>query len=304
MELEKLSIEEKTYDFVAEDLKDVGHLGDGNYATVSKMIFKKTGHPMAVKKIPVRDLRATEKHEIIELAVIMKMGKCPYIVEFYGCLIRDGDVWICMELLEASMDKLAEGVFKALNQSIPEEILGKMTVSVIRALEYLKVELKIIHRDVKPSNILVNKDGAFKLCDFGISGRLVDSIAKTMEVGCRPYMAPERIDPKKAEHGYKVQSDVWSLGITLHELALGTFPYGRWNTIFEQLNAVVNGPPPQLPDDGRFSKELQEMCSACLTKDDSHRPDYTQLKQYVFYKKYSQKSVDVVAWMKTVQDAT
>ena len=41
------------------------------------------------KKIPVRDLRATEKHEIIELAVIMKMGKCPYIVEFYGCLIRD-----------------------------------------------------------------------------------------------------------------------------------------------------------------------------------------------------------------------
>lgn len=43
--------------------------------------------------------------------------------------------------------------------------------------------------DVKPSNILMSKDGEFKLCDFGISGRLVDSIAKTMEVGCRPYMA-------------------------------------------------------------------------------------------------------------------
>lgn len=69
--------------------------------------------------------------------------------------------------------------------------------------------------DVKPSNILVSVDGAFKLCDFGISGKLVDSIAKTMDVGCRPYMAPERIDPTKASLGYTILSDVWSYGITL-----------------------------------------------------------------------------------------
>lgn len=48
------------------------------------------------------------------------------------------------------------------------------------------------YTDVKPSNILVSSVGEFKLCDFGISGRLVDSIAKTMEVGCRPYMAVSR----------------------------------------------------------------------------------------------------------------
>ena len=46
-----------------------------------------------------------------------------------------------------------------------------------------------VHVDVKPSNVLLSRTGDFKLCDFGISGRLVDSIAKTMEVGCRPYMA-------------------------------------------------------------------------------------------------------------------
>jgi serine/threonine protein kinase len=59
----------------------------------------------------------------------------------------------------------------------------------VKALNYLKEELKIIHRDVKPSNILLDKRGNIKLCDFGISGQLVDSIARTRDAGCRPYMA-------------------------------------------------------------------------------------------------------------------
>jgi len=56
------------------------------------------------------------------------------------------------------------------------------------ALQYLYSELKVIHRDVKPSNILLSRTGSVKICDFGISGQLVNSVAKTM-VGSQNYMA-------------------------------------------------------------------------------------------------------------------
>ena len=64
-------------------------------------------------------------------------------------------------------------VFEYLHESIPEQILGQMTLATLRALIYLKEQLKIIHRDVKPSNILSDRRGNIKLCDFGISGQVI-----------------------------------------------------------------------------------------------------------------------------------
>lgn len=126
------------------------------------------------------------------------------------------------------------------------------------ALNYLKEKLNIIHRDVKPSNILLHSRGDIKLCDFGISGQLIDSIAKTKDAGCRPYMAPERIDPQRHK-GYDVRSDVWSLGITMMEVAIGKFPYPKWGSVFEQLFQVVHGDPPSLTtsyQNMQFSEEF------------------------------------------------
>ena len=64
---------------------------------------------------------------------------------------------------------------------------------MISALDYLHTRLSVIHRDVKPSNILINREGNVKMCDFGISGYLVDSVAKTVDAGCKPYMAVSNI---------------------------------------------------------------------------------------------------------------
>ena len=150
-----------------------------------------------------------------------------------------------MELMDSSLDKFYKFICERQQLRIPESILAQITLATVQALNYLKEKLRIIHRDVKPSNILLHKRGDIKLCDFGISGQLVDSIARTKDAGCRPYMAPERIDPQRAK-GYDVRSDVWSLGITLMEVATGKFPYPKWGSVFEQLYQVVQGDPPRI----------------------------------------------------------
>lgn len=70
-------------------------------------------------------------------------------------------------------------------------------MQTVKALSYLKEKHGVIHRDVKPSNILIDERGNIKLCDFGISGRLVDSKAATRSAGCAAYMAVSKIWSKK-----------------------------------------------------------------------------------------------------------
>jgi len=68
-------------------------------------------------------------------------------------------------------------------------VLHSLHCQVVHALEYLHREMSVIHRDVKPSNILLNRAGDIKLCDYSISGYLVNSLALSMGVGFYPYMA-------------------------------------------------------------------------------------------------------------------
>lgn len=177
------------YQFTSDDLEDLGEIGRGAFGAVNKMIFKKIEKVIAVKRIRSTVDEKEQKQLLMDLEVVMKSNDCNYIVQFYGALFKEGDCWICMELMDTSLDKFYKYIFERKKQRIPESILAKITVATVHALNYLKEKLKIIHRDVKPSNILLHKRGDIKLCDFGISGQLVDSIAKTKDAGCRPYMA-------------------------------------------------------------------------------------------------------------------
>ncbi|XP_061472423.1 dual specificity mitogen-activated protein kinase kinase 4 isoform X3 [Rhineura floridana] len=295
---------EQHWDFTADDLKDLGEIGRGAYGSVNKMVHKPSGQIMAVKRIRSTVDEKEQKQLLMDLDVVMRSSDCPYIVQFYGALFREGDCWICMELMSTSFDKFYKYVYSVLDDVIPEEILGKITLATVKALNHLKENLKIIHRDIKPSNILLDRNGNIKLCDFGISGQLVDSIAKTRDAGCRPYMAPERIDPSASRQGYDVRSDVWSLGITLYELATGRFPYPKWNSVFDQLTQVVKGDPPQLSnsEEREFSQSFINFVNLCLTKDESKRPKYKELLKHPFILMYEERTVDVACYVCKILD--
>ena len=279
-----------------DDLEMLGDLGNGSCGHVVKMRHAPSGTVMAVKQMRKTGNTDENKRIIMDLDVVLKSHDCEHIVLCLGCFVTDSDVWICMELMSTCFDKL----LKQLKQPIPEAICGKVAVSTLKALNYLKVRHDVIHRDVKPSNILLDQSGRVKLCDFGISGRLVDSKARTRSAGCAAYMAPERIDPPHpSKPEYDIRADVWSLGITLVELATGHFPYRDCKTDFEVLTKVLQDDPPLLPRNGGFSVEFSAFVRDCLMKDYNHRPKYKKLLSHPFIQRYEKEEVDVGAWYRS-----
>uniref|UniRef100_A0A1I8GL32 mitogen-activated protein kinase kinase n=1 Tax=Macrostomum lignano TaxID=282301 RepID=A0A1I8GL32_9PLAT len=266
--------------FSVDDLEDLGEIGRGAFGAVNRMRYTPTGVVLAVKRIRSTVDERQQKNMLLELNVVVNC-QCEFIARSYGALFKEGDCWICMELMDTSLDKFYRIVYHHLHEAIPEVVIARIALATVSALDYLKEKLGMMHRDVKPSNILADRRGRVKLCDFGIAGKLVDSIAKTRDAGCRPYMAPERIDHQRMTEGYDVRSDVWSLGISLYELCTGRFPYRQWGTMFEQLEQVVKSDPPRLTDI-RYSEEARSFANLCLTKDVKKRPKYRQLLQHPF----------------------
>jgi len=244
--------------------------------------------------------RSGERKKILkELDFVLECNENEFVVKFYGVKFNNepADCLICMELMDTSLEKLYKFVYEVKREEIPEAILGKVVVATVNALNYLKEKHKIIHRDVKPSNMLINKYGQIKICDFGISGKLVDSIAASRDAGCQLYMAPERIDPSRSfAHGYDVRSDIWSLGISLYELATGKFPYPQWKSIFHQLTVVVDSDAPRL-DSERLSKEFCNFVNTCLTKNEQERPKYNILLQHPLIQLHSKTVVNVAEYV-------
>ena len=131
----------------------------------------------------------------------------------------------------------------------------------------------------------------------------MDSKAKTRSAGCAAYMAPERINPPNPNKpDYDIRADVWSLGITLVELATGSFPYKDCKTEFEVLTKVIQDDPPCLPPNQGFSTEFRAFVHDCLLKNHKDRPKYKKLLEHPFILKYRDMEVDVGAWYSKVSN--
>ncbi|KJH41524.1 kinase domain protein [Dictyocaulus viviparus] len=282
------------------DLQFISDIGNGSCGHVSKMSYK--GHVMAVKDMARTSNQEDNKRIIRDLDVISRAGASDHIVLCYGYFISETSVKVCMEVMASCLHTL----LRSANQMkilIAEGYIGKMSISILQGLDYLKEKLNVIHRDVKPSNILLDWNGSVKLCDFGISGQLIESRAHTVQAGCPPYMAPERFDPIY-NSDYDIRSDVWSVGISLVELATGKYPYSHIQSEFAILAAIVKDPSPTLPLDMSFSPQFRDFVSQCLQKDFQLRPKYKALLNHAFIRKSKlDKSHDLVVLVQEVLGA-
>ncbi|KAI1230626.1 hypothetical protein IHE44_0010098 [Lamprotornis superbus] len=244
-----------------DDFERISELGAGNGGVVTKVQHKPSGLIMARKLIHL-EIKPAIRNQIIRELQVLHECNSPYIVGFYGAFYSDGEISICMEHMDGgSLDQVLKEA-----KRIPEEILGKVSIAVsagaaqtvLRGLAYLREKHQIMHRgesralkiptcsaschpeppspspspfslfpDVKPSNILVNSRGEIKLCDFGVSGQLIDSMANSF---------PERL---QGTH-YSVQSDIWSMGLSLVELSIGRYPIPPPDS--KELEAIFGRP--------------------------------------------------------------
>ncbi|KAL2262411.1 hypothetical protein VTK26DRAFT_1405 [Humicola hyalothermophila] len=285
-------------DLKPEDLEIIKELGAGNGGTVSKVRHIPTNTVMARKIIHVEAKKEMRKRIVRELQ-IMHGCHSDYIVTFYGAFLNENnDVIMCMEYADVgSLDRISR-----LFGPIRVDVLGKIAEATLGGLTYLYSKHHIMHRDIKPSNILVNSRGNIKLCDFGVSGELINSVADTF-VGTSTYMAPERIQGDK----YTVKSDVWSFGLTIMELAIGKFPFASSEQlsdaesapagILDLLQQIVHEPAPRLPKSDAFPQILDDMIQKCLYKEPERRPTPQELfDRDAFVQAAKRTPVDLREW--------
>jgi mitogen-activated protein kinase kinase len=162
------------------------------------------------------------KKQIARELKFSKLCVSDSICRYYGAFPDDrvGTINMAMEYCEGGS---LDAVYKRTQHfggRIGERALVPIVENLLQGLVYLH-QHRIIHRDIKPSNILFSRDGKAKLCDFGVSGNIGPKGDAYTCIGTSYYMAPERI----CGQTYTITSDVWSLGITLLEVAYSRFPF-------------------------------------------------------------------------------
>ncbi|XP_049897195.1 serine/threonine-protein kinase 36 isoform X4 [Epinephelus moara] len=244
-------------------------VGEGSFGRVYKGRKRFTGQVVALKFMPKVGRSEKELRSLKREIEIMRDLQHPNIVQLFDSFETETEVVVVTEYAEGQLFQILED-----DGHLPESQVREITCQLVSALYYLHSH-RILHRDMKPQNILLGKSGVVKLCDFGFARAMsVSTLVLTSIKGTPLYMSPELVEEKPYDH----TADLWSLGCILYELHTGAPPFYT-NSIFHLVQLIVK-------DQVKWPDTMSDVCTSflkgLLTKDPQKRLSWPDLLHHPF----------------------
>lgn len=244
-------------------------IGSGTFGEVWVAIDKATDIEVAIKVYVSMDEKGLEEFKK-EFQISFELNHTNLLhANYLGVNSEDKRPYLVMPFCP-------EGSVSRFSGEMSEADLWRFIRDVASGLAYLhSKQPPIIHQDIKPDNILIVKNGDFVITDFGISKQLRATLRKSAtslnSAGAISYMGPERFS--KQYQAVKA-SDIWSLGVSIFELATNELPFcGMGGSLLKQ-----GADMPELPEE--FSETLNMVCQSCMAKEPWNRPTAQQLADF------------------------
>ena len=264
-------------------------VGKGSSGYVYKALNKNDKNIYAIKQS-----LSSENDELIknEITVYQKFNnECPNIIHFYDYFKANNEIGktcICMQIEYCQYGSIREIIKKGKknNVFINELEISAIIYMVLKSLVFIHKK-GLVDRDIKGRNILVDKDGTIKLCDFGICKKYHKNNMKHLRGGSPYWMAPEVLNKEE----YDQTIDIWALGITCIELAENEPPYFKLSPK-DVMKKIIKSPPKGLNDKSKWSNEFNDFVSKCLIINRFKRPNAEELLQHDFITMIDSKNLN------------
>lgn len=251
-----------------------------------------------IKVVNLHDMPEKEIAQAVAEGKILERLRHPYIIGFKEMFVTK-DNKLCTVLDLATNGDLYHKLqdLKASNKSLSEEQILLLIVQLTLSIKYCH-DLKIIHRDIKSQNILLDKNDNVLLADFGIASILQStaSFSRT-QIGTPFYLSPELVLAKP----YSFASDIWAMGVVLYEMMTLTFPF-QGKELAVLAKKITQGKFASPP--AHFSADLRNLVSKMMDTDPAKRPTPSDILKTPFLKSTVKRALDIADNFASFEEVT